>query len=150
MVVTAGIVHGTWGAILLFSDAPLHTTPLGHFPFKVGSVAGPIYILATIMAFTPHSKLLSNIVRRLWSGCPKRLDDNYAGLLLTLPQQGLLMLSFFTAAVAIWQGRYPDGYVPDKYGDPRFFIFVDQLWPTVGMLLHSVSLLDWYWWSRRA
>ena len=148
MVITAGTVHLLWGVVLLFSDAPTHTTPLGHVPY-IGWPTGLLYILVSLMAFTPHSRVLTRAVKRIWPRCPDPLDEHYAGLLLTLPQQGLLMMSFFTAMWSIIAARYPDGYVPDTHGDPRLFIFVDQLWSMMGMIAHTLSLLDWYWWSRR-
>lgn len=147
LVLTAGVVHGLWGFILFFGDAPLHTTPMGHFPIA-GGMAATFYVLASYLAFVPHYAVLSKPLRLVWPKCPERLDEHYAGLLLTLPQQGLLMLSFFTAALAIARGQYPDGYVPDKWGSPQLFILVDQLWAMLGMLFHTLSLLDWYWWSR--
>ena len=96
MVITAGVVHGLWGLILCFNDAPLHTTPMGHIPLR-GVAAGMTYILVSVLAFAPHIQAVSGCIRRyVWKGCPKELDTHFAGLVMTLPQQGLLMMSFFT------------------------------------------------------
>lgn len=148
MVITAGVVHGLWGLILCFNDAPLHTTPMGHIPLR-GVAAGMTYILVSVLAFAPHIQAVSGCIRRyVWKGCPKELDTHFAGLVMTLPQQGLLMMSFFTAAISIVRGQYPDGYVPNQWGSPHLFILVDQLWSMLGMVFHTAALLDWYWLSR--
>lgn len=138
IVAAAVVVHAIWGIVLLWSPAPLHTTPLGAIHaiplFQNRWIAAAIYIGASVIASIP-------VVR-------PQLDTRFVGLMTAIPQQFLLMVSFFTAVLAIFRGQYPDGYVPDAYGSPRMFIFVDQLWPMVGMVSHSLSLIDWYWWSR--
>ena len=133
MVAAAVVVHATWGVVLLFSGAPLHTTPLGSLPTTNRIAASAMYLIAAGLAVVPIAR--------------KSLDTKITGLLLTGPQQYLLMASFWTAMVSILKGAYPDGYVPNTHGDPHLFIFVDQLWPVVGMMAHTLSLLDWYWWS---
>jgi hypothetical protein len=138
IVLTAITVHAVWGLVLLFSDAPLHTTPMGMIhaiPYLNNQyVSAFLYLGASGVATIPLVK--------------KQLDTTFVGLLTALPQQFLLMVSFFTALASVIRGAYPDGYVPDKYGDPHLFIFVDQLWPMLGMVMHTLSLIDWYWWSQ--
>jgi hypothetical protein len=138
ILITAIVVHAIWGFTLLFSDVPLHTTPLGllHSVDHLNNrfVAAVLYLGTALLAFIPIAY--------------KRLDTKFVGLMFSIPQQFLLMISFGTAVCCVWTGRYPDGYSPDLYGDPRLFIFVDQLWPVVGMVAHTLSLVDWYWWSR--
>ena len=135
IVLAAIVVHAAWGTILLFDDAPLHTTPLGSLPTSNRFFAAIIYLAAAGLAALPV----------IW----KQLDRTIFGLLLTGLQQWLLMTSFWTAVVSVLGGHYPDGYVPNQWGNPRLFIFCDQLWPAVGMISHTLSLLDWYWWSLR-
>ena len=135
IVVAAIVVHGLWGLILLFDSSPLHTTPLGHLPIKHHVGAGIFLLLVSVSAAVPIFK-------------PK-LDTTIWGLVLTMPQQWLLMSSVFTAIVSAWAGKYPDGYVPNQWGNPHLFIVVDQLWPIIGMTCHTLSLCDWYWWSRQ-
>jgi len=135
---SAVVVHGIWGIVLLFSRAPLHTTPLGiiHAAPMLNNqyTAAATYLAASGLAAIPIFRT--------------KLDTAFTGLLLSLPQQFLLMVSFFTAALAVVNGCYPDGYIPDKHGNPHLFIFVDQLWLSIGMICHTLSLVDWYWWSR--
>lgn len=136
--------HGVWGFILPFSPAPLHTTPMAHFPIQIPIVAGITYLIVSFLAILPHLEL-----SRYFMPSRCRMDDHYAGMVLTLPQMVLMVLSFFTAVVAICLGKYPDNYVPDSKGDPHLFILVDQL-PYMSMAIgHVWALLDWYWWSRQ-
>ena len=143
VLIVAGF-HFAWGAILPFDPAPLRTTPMAHFPIQVPWVAGFAYLGISVLAIFPHLEISGRLSR---SG--QRLDTCYKGLLFTLPQMFLLMLSFFTAMRAILEGAYPDGYIPDKYGSPHLFILVDQL-PYMSLAAgHVFTLLDWYVWSRR-
>ena len=135
IVLAAIVIHGTWGIILLFGDSPLHTTPMGHFAGWNRYAVSFLYLFASTMALIPV------VVRRL--------DSRFTGLVLTLLQQWLMLLSFGTSTMAAINGRYPDGYVPSAHGNPHLFIFVDQLPLTVCFVCHTLSLLDWYWWSRR-
>ena len=132
-VLCAITVHGIWGCLLLFSDAPLHTTPLAEFPVSNRFIAAAIYLMASALAACPV----------VWP----RLDTHFAGLLLTIPQQYMLMLSAFTGVMCGLQGRYPDGYVP---AGGAIFIWADQSWAVVGMFAHTFALIDWYWFSRKA
>ena len=135
IVAAAIVVHATWGAILLFDDSPLHTTPLGSLPTSNRFAAATLYLLAAGLAAVPAFF--------------KKWDTTIVGLGLTGLQQWLLMTSFWTAMISVWTGHYPDGYIPDQWGNARLFIFCDQLWPMVGMVCHTLSLLDWYWWSLK-
>jgi len=130
IVLAAIIVHGIWGLVLLVSKAPMHTTPLGaihRMPILQHQLAAAtLYLSASVIAAVP-------VVCR-------KLNTAFVGLLCSGPQQFLLMVSFFTGCWCIIIGAYPDGYVPDKHGSPRLFIFVDQLWPMVGMWCHTFSI----------
>lgn len=132
IAIAAAVVHGIWGIMLMVSDAPLHTTPLGHFPIKNHYVAGCVYFSASVLACVP-------ILRR-------SLDTQFTGLACTIPQQFLLMVSAWTAIASVVQGKYPDGYVPvGGWG----FILADQLWAISGTVFHTIALIDWYYFSRK-
>lgn len=130
MVITAIVVHSIWGILLLFSSAPLHTTPLAESPSSNRFLASFIYLGSSLLAS------LSFVFRRL--------ETNILGLLMVIPQQYLLMLSAFTGVLCGIRGQYPDGYVP---AGGALFIWSDQAWAIVGMFAHTLSLLDWYWFS---
>ena len=130
IVITAIVVHFGWGVLLLFSAEPLHTTPMAATPFRHNQYVGAvIYLVAALAALWP-------IVR------PK-YDGGFVGLACCLPQQFLLMYSAGSAIRCVLRGMYAD-LVPR----PWEFILADQLWVIVGMVFHSFSLLDWYWFSR--
>lgn len=130
IVVAAIIVHIGWGIVLLFSSRPLMTTPMAEVPWNVNQyTASFVYLTAAGLA-------ASHIVWR-------KLDQTYWGLVTCLPQQFLLMTSALTALRCVLRGSYADG-VPR----PWEFIFCDQLWTMVGMTVHTITLLDWYWFSR--
>lgn len=136
IIFSAIIVHGVWGFVLLFSPAPLFTTPLGlihAIPDMSHEFVGVAYLLCSVSALVPLV---------YWP-----IDTPDVGWRFAIPQQFVLMVSFFTAAISVATGCYPDGYVPDSHGNPHLFILVDQLWPMVGMIAHSLALVDWYWWS---
>lgn len=128
MILTAIVVHGSWGVIVLLDPEALNCTPIKMSPLHYSPwLAGPVYLGATGLA--------------LWHVVKDDMD--LVGLFKVLPQQMLLMTS---AAGAIWcvaVGHYADG-VPRPWG----FILADQLWNIVGMVAHSLALLDWFYWSR--
>ena len=132
MVLTAIVVHEIWGWLLIGSEAPLVTTPLANFPVRDQQFASLCYLIAALLALLP--------VR--WPN----IDHKHPmlGLFLTLPQQWLLMGSAWTGILCGWNGAYPDGYVPVG-GAP--FIWADQSWAIVGMIAHTFSLIDWYWFA---
>lgn len=130
IVLTAIIVHGTWGVILLFDDAPLQCTPLATSPFHDNQyLAAVVYLIATALAICHFSV--------------ERLDRSFLGLCFLAPQQFLMMMSAFGAIGCVLGGAYADG-VPR----PRLFILADQLWGIVGMVFHTFSILDWFYFSR--
>lgn len=129
IVVIAVIVHLAWGVVLLFTPAPLMTTPMAEVPWNYHHyIASATYLFAGGLA----------AVGLLW----RRLDEGGLALLCCLPQQALLMTSAFTAIRCVARGAYADG-VPR----PWEFILCDQLWGIAGMIGHTVSLIDWYWFA---
>ena len=131
-LVLCGIaVHLGWAFLLLISAEPLHTTPMAATPFRHNQYVGAaIYAFAAGCAVVPF----------IWDW----IDASWLGLYCCLPQQFLLMYSAGSASLCVLRGMYADG-VPR----PWEFILADQLWVILSMLLHSASLVDWYWFSRR-
>ena len=125
-VVAAIVVHLTWGVLLIYSEQPLNCTPMADSPFRENRfIASAVYLGAAATALLPF-------VLKGW-------DYKFRGLACCLPQQALMMLSATTAIKCVVRGAYADG-VPR----PWEFIAADQAWTIVGMLLHTVALLDWF------
>lgn len=122
MIRYAAVLHLIWGAVLLFSAAPLSSTPLADFAVLHHSVVGVLMIAVALMAMTA-----SRTRSRLW------------GSALATPQQFFLLVSAFTSASAVINGHYADGTVV-----PRLHIFVDQLPSMLAMVMHTFALLDWF------
>ena len=131
IVIVAIIVHGGWGLLLLVSPQPLNCTPMADSPFRHNQyLAAVVYLVAVGAAMAPW------FVRRLGAG--------FWALACCLPQQFLLMMSAFTAIRCVWRGAYADGVER-----PWDFILADQLWVIVGMIFHTLALIDWHYWSVR-
>lgn len=128
IVIVAIIVHGFWGIVLLFNPAPLNCTPLASLKPLGQYRASFVLLTATglaILHYLIHEKI-----------------DLRVGLWLLSLQQMLLMSSASTAVFAVIVGSYPDGTVV-----PSLHILCDQWWTIVGMIGHTFSLIDWFWWS---
>jgi hypothetical protein len=59
--------------------------------------------------------------------------------LLILPQQCLLLMHFVSAGVAIMDGHYHDGYVPNG---GSAFIFADQIWLLMVVVVHTLEYIE--------
>ena len=61
-------------------------------------------------------------------------------LALVLPQQMVLIASFWGAVVAIGDGRFPDGYAPGP--NEHVFILKDQTFSMTAAFFHSWVIVD--------
>ena len=130
MVITAMIVHGLWGILLLFTPDPLNCTPMSGTPYGHNQyLSAGLYLFATL-ASALHI-IFPNFERSYWC---------WASL---MPQQTLLMFSAWSSLHAVVACQYAD-HVPRPFA----FILCDQLWPIVGMILHTLALMDWFHWSK--
>jgi hypothetical protein len=108
------------------ADSVLKTTPL----FILGSmVHNPInvafiLVITAVLAVVPYAM---REPRRRWF------------MLLILPQQCLLLMHFVSAAVAILNGQYHDGYVPNG---GSAFIFADQVWLLMVVIVHTLEYIE--------
>jgi hypothetical protein len=133
IVLGVTVIHLNWAIILLFiSEAPLDLIPF-HFFFNSRFWGGMIYLAASLLVVIPF-------VYRPW-------DDKLRGFLCVIPQQILLFLSAYARIEVIMRGIYPNGFDP-KYGE--MYIYCQQLWPLVGIAMHTVSVIDWFVWSRES
>jgi hypothetical protein len=57
--------------------------------------------------------------------------------LLFLPQQVLLLATIWTITIALIEGKYPDGYIPQG---GAWFILTDQIWTWLMAVSHSIWL----------
>jgi ABC-type polysaccharide/polyol phosphate export permease len=127
--VTPGVAaaHALSGAaIFAGAESILKTTPLYilglivHNPINVAF----ILVITAILAVIPYF---------MWG--PRRSWF----MLLILPQQCLLLMHFVSAGIAILNGHYHDGYVPDG---GSAFIFADQIWLLMVVVVHTFEYID--------
>jgi len=130
MIWYACLLHLSWGVILMFSAAPLHSTPLAYFPIHNRFLAGFFMVAIAIAAH---------------AGLSNRVRFRRLAIALTFPQQFAMMVSALSAIVCVSRGAYADGV----YRDPMF-ILADQLPSILAMLMHSFALLDWFVFSRES
>ena len=123
-VATAHALSGL--AIFAGADSVLKTTPLFILGLIVSNpvVAAFILVLTAALAVIPYSM---REPRRSWF------------MLLILPQQSLLLMHFVSAAVAILNGHYHDGYVPSG---GAAFIFADQIWLLMVVIVHTLEYIE--------
>ena len=134
LVVMGIALHLSWGVILLFSDAPLKTTPLGAFFLRDHYAAAVWFLSIAAVAAVGH---------RIRSG-GSRASMMLPAVLLA-PQQFSLMASAGTAVWCVVQGHYFD-----MEPRPRMFILSDQLVIILTMICHTAALIDWCSFSRHA
>ena len=127
--VTPGVVaaHALSGAaIFAGAERVLKTTPLYilglivHNPINVAF----ILVITAVLAILPY---LMWEPRRSWF------------MLLILPQQCLLLMHFVSAGIAIMNGQYHDGYVPNG---GSAFIFADQIWLLMVVIVHTLEYIE--------
>lgn len=117
-------VHILWGWLLLVSQAPVHTTPLGLF------AGAPRWLVAPLMLAAAASA-----VAGLMQHAP-----GLRSLCLLLPQQGLLLLTAWSASGAVLASAYADGVLRS-----RAFIAADQMPIVLVVVVHSAALIEMHW-----
>lgn len=70
---------------------------------------------------------------------PRFAPDVRVSAYLLVPQQLTLMLQLASVNIAVFNGQYPDGYIP--FGT-RGFIFADQAWAVFACIVQGVELSD--------
>jgi hypothetical protein len=126
--VTPGVAaaHALSGvAIFAGADSVLKRTPLYLLGLIVQNaiIAAIILIVTAVLAVIPY---MIREPRRSWF------------MLLILPQQCLLLMHFVSAGVPIMAGHYHDGYVPGGSA----FIFADQIWLLMGVIVHTLEYIE--------
>lgn len=128
----AVILHYAWGLCLFASPDPMGTTPIHGFAEYLPSSFG--IGLALVAAST---MAMFGLVRG---------QATIGHMVLLVPQQLLMMLSFFGATKCVIDGQYADGVTR-----PMLFIFADQFPTQIAGVFHTLSLLEFYaegLWSR--
>jgi len=103
------------------------TTGLQFVHGLVGGLDVPIYLLIA------GASLVS-----LWK---EDFKKPIYKVLLIVPQQFVLMLSGWGEGVAVWQGKYPNGHIPEG---GSLFIGIDQYWALSIMAVHLANVM-WLW-----
>jgi hypothetical protein len=117
----AVLLHTAWGCLLLLSPAPYGATALHVYHNLPTNLMAAVFFLASALA--------------AWA--VTRRQPSLRTLAALLPQQALLTLSAYSAAVAVLTARYADG-VPR----PRLFILADQAPAILILVLHTVAVID--------
>lgn len=113
-------------AIFAGAESVLKTTPL----YILGLIVNNPIIAAFILIITAVLALIPYLMRQsswLWF------------MLLILPQQCLLLMHFVSAGIAILNGHYHDGYVPNG---GSAFIFADQIWLLMVVVVHTLEYIE--------
>jgi hypothetical protein len=117
------IIHIFSGLIVLCGIGPvLKTTPLALMTLATG---GDNYVIAMILIVTGLVAIIPfffNVSKEVFVSC-------------IASQQVLLIIHFFSAAIAIFFGHYADGYVP---AGGSYFIAVDQSWLIMITIWHTI------------
>jgi hypothetical protein len=124
-----GLAHILSGIAIIVTPQALGVTPLAgldHFADYMGYTKGG-FVAATLIA----AGLMATVGANL-----RALPKGWHAALF-IPQQVLLMLSLWTITVALLEGKYPDGYIPQG---GAFFIMADQVWTFLLAASHSVWL----------
>jgi hypothetical protein len=106
---------------------------------KVSGMAGPM------MTGMPAGLLAIILVSVGVAAVASRLSavGKSAKLLLTIPQQAVLLIQFYGVVVAVLMGGYPDGYipVPGNWLASAWFIIADQSALIVMCLSHTFEVV---------
>lgn len=115
-------LHLTWGLLLLFTAAPLHSTPVG----AVYKAVPNRFTLAVVLIQVGGMALVG--IRR---------QRDMVGLVFVLPQQGVLTISAVAGVVASMSGHYLDGTAAGNW-----HIFADQLPTMLAAIFHTLAIID--------
>jgi hypothetical protein len=125
-----GIAHIVSGVAVLVTVDALSVTPLAslvhlaaYLNYTKGGFVAAVLIGTGVMAV---------IGSQLNLALPRHVHA-----LMFLPQQVLLMLTIWTITIALIEGKYPDGYVPQG---GAWFILTDQIWTWLLAMSHSIWL----------
>jgi hypothetical protein len=132
-----GLAHILSGIAVLVTPLALSVTPLAgldHFADYMGYTKGG-FVAATLIGAGLMAVVGSNIryMPRLWHS------------VLFFPQQALLILQIYTITIALIEGKFPDGYIPQG---GAFFIMADQIWAFLLAASHSIWLAAFLYGGR--
>jgi hypothetical protein len=123
------ILHVVWGAMLLFSTAPLRVTAIHNLATIFGTVLHlPPVSLGIIL-------IVSSILACL--AFPIGKKHPFGGICLLSLQQLLMLLGGIGAVYVIYTGHWINGNVSD-----RAFLFSAEMRSIVLAILHTGALLD--------
>jgi hypothetical protein len=125
-----GIAHIVSGVAVLVTVDALSVTPLAslvHLADLLGYTQGR-FVSAVLVA----TGVMAVVGSQLNVALPRRVHA-----LMFLPQQVLLMLTIWTITLALIEGKYPDGYIPQG---GAWFILTDQIWTWLLAVSHSIWL----------
>lgn len=121
---------------------PVTIVAIWHIASGIAVAMEPKTIYVSILAGlnTPFAALILLVTGglALWARTTTR---RYATVLI-VPQQVLLIVQAWSVAYAIWQGTYPDGYmpIPGNVSASRWFISGDQIITLILIVWHSMEM----------
>jgi hypothetical protein len=127
IAIGVAIVHFSSGVVILINTKALHTTPLSLLAqvlLEKSWTVSFVLIATSVLAALPFAL---------------RTKNRWLFVFLVAPQQILLLAHFMSAFLAIMSGQYPDGYAPDGGST---FIFVDQAWLLMVVVLHTFEYVE--------
>lgn len=125
-MIDVALYHLIVGALLLFANTPMATTPLNALSYITSNhqIAGALLILSCFL-------FLNGLKRKIRVG-------SRAGVLSYSLQQAIVLIAAIGPFLAIWRGHYAD-LLPR----PRPFIFADQYLHIQTAVFHSVAIFSW-------
>jgi hypothetical protein len=109
-----GAAHVVGGVAVIAAPESAKVSGLAG-PMMTGIEPGALALVLVVVGVAAIASRLSTVSPR-------------AKLLLTIPQQVILLIQFYGVVVAVWLGGYPDGYipVPGNWAASAWFILGDQ------------------------
>jgi hypothetical protein len=132
-----GLAHILSGISVMVTPQALGVTPLAgldHFADYMGYTKGG-FVAATLIGAGLMAVIAANLkaIPRIWHA------------FAFFPQQMLLLLQIYTITVALIEGKFPDGYIPQG---GAFFIMADQIWAFLLAASHSIWLAAFLYGGR--
>lgn len=129
-----GLAHIISGIAIIVSPYSVNVTPLASLDIVASSLGyGSGFVGMTLVGAGFMAVIGGNLDLAL---------PRWVHAALFIPQEILLLLQLGSISVALVQGTYPDGYVPQ--GGP-WFILTDQIWAWVLAVSHSIWLAAYIW-----
>lgn len=131
IILYAVCLHLTWGATISFSGEIYHTTAIDEAYKWIGTEplwCGTFFICVGILAGVPLVKKTNPV----------------AAVLMSIPQQFILVLSSIGVIMAIINGHYADGTVAT-----RLHILIDKCDIPLATAWHTVAIFRHYIFYRR-